>query len=110
MLLYVVLCYRELLNSSKLFKMYGITDLETAQSILAGYITQHIPIDNLSVATPNTARSKLLAHLPPGNYTNYGASGGAADTNTHHHKKRSSDGPLSPGDENRPTPRNNFNE
>jgi len=71
-------------------------DLETAQQILRGYIVQHIPLDNLSQPTPNTARSQLAAHLPPGNYTNYGP--------------RGENGPKSPANCDRPTPRNNFNE
>jgi hypothetical protein len=97
------------LNSSQLFKHYEISDLETAQGILRGYITQHIPLDNLTEATPNTARSQLAAHLPPGNYTNYGSGGatGHARGNSGGVSKR---GPASPADCDRETPRNNFND
>lgn len=62
----------DLLNSSKLFQIYDITDLETARATLKSYISLHIPLDNTVVATPNTARSQLSAKLPPGNYQDYG--------------------------------------
>lgn len=86
----------ELLNSSKLFQLYEISDLETAQSILRNYISQHIPVDSLSAPTPNTARSQLAAQLPQGNYRSFSSKSNLdnikdRDDSTPHHFNKAYD-------------------